>query len=385
MNIRRTALRIAIALVVIAAVVYGIRLRGRAAADVAHAAGPADASARVIPVQTAPAARRDVPLWIEGLGTVAAWQTVTVRTQVDGRLDKVLFREGQRVKKGQSLAQIDPRPFAVQLHTAQAAVARDQAQLDGARKNLERYQELRKTNLVSQQQVDDQAALTAQLAGSVQGDQAAVESARLNLDYAQVRAPIDGVLGVRLVDAGNMVHAADAGGLVVLTQLDPVAVIFTVPQDELGRIERAQAAGKVTVEALGRDGSGKLGSGELVVIDNQINQATSTLKLKAAMPNPAGLLWPNQFVKARLLAETRRAALVVPAAAVQRGPQGTFVYAVGKDDKAELRTVEVAVISGDTAVVSGKIDVGDAVVTEGQGQLRPGAKVAARPPGDKPR
>jgi membrane fusion protein, multidrug efflux system len=321
---------------------------------------------------------KDVPIWLEGLGTVAAWQQVTVRAQVDGRLDKVFFTEGQAVHKGDVLAQIDPRPFAAQLHQAEGAQARDRAQLHDAQINLERYRELRAGKLIAQQQVDDQAALAGQAEGAVHADEAQIETARLNLDYAHVRAPIDGVVGVRQVDAGNLVHATDVNGLVVITQIDPTALLVTLPEDVLPQLTAAMARGEVPVEAWSRDGATRLGVGTLLVIDNQINQATATLKLKCKLPNPERKLWPNQFVKARLLVETRKGAIVIPAAAVQRGPQGTFVYLAGPDGKAQQRTVEIAVTVADSAIVQKGLEPGESVVVEGQNQLRPGSTLQAR-------
>ncbi len=347
--------------------------------------GAPSAAGRVIPVVLAPAAQKDVPIYLDGLGTVQAWRTVTVRSQVDGRLDKVLFNEGQEVKRGQLLAQIDPRPFLVQLHNAEGAVARDKAQLKNARTNLERFKQLREKKMVAQQQVDDQEALIGQLDGSIRIDDAAVESARLNLDYARITSPIDGVTGIRLVDQGNVVHAADATqGLVVITQLDPIAVLFTIPQDELPAISQAMSQGQLTVDALSRDGQGKLATGKLALIDNQINQATATLKLKAVFPNPQRLLWPNQFVKARLLVATRKGALVIPNTAVLRGPDGTFVFIVDADKKAVQKPVEVEMSLGDLALIGKGLQPGDQVVVDGQNQLRPGSSVMPRQATQKP-
>jgi multidrug efflux system membrane fusion protein len=341
-------------------------------------AGGAD---RVVPVLVTPAARRDVPISVEGLGTVTAFQTVNVRTQVDGRLDRVAFKEGQAVKRGDLLAQVDSRPFTIQLHTAEAALARDQAQLLGAELNLRRYEAVVAQKLIPQQQVDDQRALTEQLKGTIRADQAQIESARLQLVYARIVSPIDGVTGIRMVDQGNVVHASDASAIVVVTQLDPIAVLFTLPQDELARVVRAQAGGALpVVEILNRDGDEPLAKGELALIDNQINQNTATLRLKAVFPNPGHLLWPNQFVKARLQLEVRKGALVVPAAALQRGPQGTFVYVVDADDKAAIKTVQVDTTAGIEALLAGGLEPGDKVVVEGQSQLRPGARVSVRQP-----
>jgi multidrug efflux system membrane fusion protein len=318
-------------------------------------------------------------MWLEGLGNVAAFYTVTVKPQVDGRIVQVSFTEGQHVKKGDLLVQIDARPFAIQLQTAQATLARDTAILKNAQLNAERYKTLQAQNLIATQQLTDQEAAVAQAAAQVSADQALVDSARLNLEYARVTSPIDGVVGVRLVDPGNVVHASDAGGLVVVTQLDPIAVLFTLPEDDLPSIHDAMQKGALEVMALSRDGDRPIGTGTLSVIDNEINLATATIRLKAIFPNPANALWPNQFVKARLKLTTRVGALVVPAAAIQHGPQGTFVYGVAPDSTAVVQPVRVDVVQGDTAIVASGLGSGDTVVVEGQAQLRPGAKVSAKP------
>ncbi|HEX7621949.1 MAG TPA: efflux RND transporter periplasmic adaptor subunit [Anaeromyxobacteraceae bacterium] len=377
--------RWAAAVVLVLAVLLGAwwfaRGRGQASGEGKGGPGGAAAAQRPVPVAVAVAARRDVPVFLEGLGSVVAFQTVTVKSQVDGRLDKVLFREGQAVRRGDVLAQIDARPFQAQLQQAEGALARDEAQLLSARRDLERYRALAAEKLVPQQQADQQVAAVGQFEGAVRIDQAAVATARLNLDYARITAPIDGVTGIRAVDAGNIVHASDQTGLVVLTQLDPVAVIFTLPQDELTPIASALASGQLPVDVYARDGTTLLGSGQLAVIDNQINQATSTVRLKAAVPNPKRLLWPNQFVNARLRLGTRKGALVVPAPAVQRGPNGTFVYVVGQDATVAVQVVQIEATVGDLALVAKGVDEGARVVVEGQSQLRPGAKVTAREPG----
>lgn len=342
---------------------------------------------RVVAVQIAPAETSDVPIWLEGLGTVAAFQQVTVRPQIDGRLDKVVFIEGQLIKQGELIAQIDPRPFLVKLHQAQGALARDRAQLDANRKNHERYKGLAAQNLVAQQQVEEAAAQLGQLEGSVKIDQASVEEAQLQLDYAQVRAPLAGITGVRLIDAGNLVKANDPTGLVVITAIDPAAVLFTVPQDKLPAVAAALGRGDVTVEVWNRDGSQQLATGKLAVLDNQINQTTSTLRLKALVPNPKRVLWPNAFVKARMLVETRTGALVIPAVAIQRGPAGTFVYVVGADKTAQMKPVTVGLLAGGKALIEQGLATGEQVITEGQSQLRPGSKVepvTGKPGGGKP-
>lgn len=374
----RLFVRLFVAAAAIGALLYFVRARPTTTgAQAATVSGPG--APRAVPVLIAPVEQRDIPVWLEGLGTVTAWQQVTVRPQVDGRLDRIFFREGQTVHRGELLAQIDPRPYQVQLHQAEGALARDRAQLEAGKRNLERFRTLRESNFVAVQQVDDQVALVGQAEGSVQIDMAAVESARLNLDYARITAPLDGIVGVRLVDAGNLVRAADTNGIVVITQVDPVAVIFTLPQDELPRITQAQRRGAVPIEAWSRDGQTRIATGQLMVIDNQINQTTATLRLKALVRNLDRQLWPNQFVKARLLLDTERGALVVPATAVQRGPQGTLVYVVDQKQMASPRPVEVKLVTAEVAVLAKGLTPGEQVVVEGQNQLRPGAQVMARP------
>ncbi len=342
---------------------------------------PSAAVNRVIPVLTAPVVQqRDVPVWLEGLGTVSAFYTVTVKTQVDGRIDKVFFNEGQHVKKGDVLFQIDPRPFQIQLLSAQAALERDQSTLKNSQLNLDRYKTLADQKLIAVQQYTDQAATVAQLDAQAQADQAQIAAAQLNLTYARITSPIDGVTGVRLVDPGNFVQPTDTTGLVVVTQLDPIAVLFTLPEDDLPEIQKAMAQGTLSVQALSRDGDKALGEGKLSVIDNQINQATATVRLKAIFDNPRFLLWPNQFVKARLHITTHTNAIVVPAAVVQHGPQGTFAYVVNPDSTAAMRPVERSRRPRATSR-SCRRDVNPArqVVVEGQAQLRPGARVATKP------
>ncbi len=332
------------------------------------------------PVLTAVAVQNDMPVTLEGLGSVAAFYTVALKPQVDGRLTEVLFTEGQAVKKGDVLAKIDARPYRIALRQAEAVHDRDLAQLKNSKLNLQRYQELRKQNLVPTQQVSDQAAQVDQLQAQVRADESQEDSARLLLDYAQVVAPIDGVTGVRLADPGNMVRAADATGIVVLTQLDPIAVLFTLPEDDLPAIQRGMAQGKLAVDAYGRDGVTKLATGQLEVIDNLINQATATVRLKAIFPNPQHVLWPNQFVKARVQVAVRSQVVVVPAVAVQHGPKGTFVYVVAPDKSAQVRPIEVQALEGDVAILSKGLQAGEVVVVDGQSRLKPGAKVAL--PGD---
>jgi multidrug efflux system membrane fusion protein len=336
---------------------------------------------RKVPVLVDTVVQRDQPIVLEGLGTVTSLSTVQVKSQVDGRLQSVTFKEGALVKKGDLLAQIDPRPFQILVAQTTATLARDEAQLRNAQLLLERNLRLKEQNLVSQQVVDDAQAQVDQLKGTRGIDQAAADSARLQLEYSRIVSPIDGVAGLRQVDPGNLVHAADATGLVVLAQLDPISVVFTLPQDELERLQRAMAGGTLQVEAWARDGRALLGAGTLSVIDNQVNATTGTVKLRAQFANPTRALWPNQFVKARLTVDQRKGALVIAAAAIQRGPQGTFVYLATPEGTAKLQPVEVDLIEGAFAVIRSGLHVGDRVITDGQSQLKPGAAIEPRTAG----
>lgn len=397
--------RVLVAGAVIAGVVWGVKHlgsrqepaggEGPAAGGQRTAGGPGNPGAsggrdrggqdgRVVTVQVATVERKELPIWLDGLGTVAASQQVTVRPQVDGRIDKVLFTEGQAVKRGDVLVQLDQRPFLVALHQAQGALARDRAQLDTLRSNLKRYEGLRTQNLVAGQQVEEIAGQVGQLEGSVKIDQAQIESAQLQLDYAQVKAPIDGITGLRQVDAGNIVRQGEPNGVVVITAIDPAAVFFTVPQDQLSSVTQAMARGEVPVEVYSRDGATRLAIGKLAVLDNQVNATTATLRLKALVPNPDRLLWPNAFVKARMLVETRKDAIVVPLVAIQRGPQGPYVYVVGADRTAQMKLVTIALSAGDTAVIATGLDGGEQVIVEGQNQVRAGGKVEPVKPGGGP-
>jgi multidrug efflux system membrane fusion protein len=367
----------AIALIVVAGAAYAYFSRN-AAANAMAARDAAAAANRIVPVVVVPVTGRDMPIYLEGLGNVLSSATVTVHVQVDGMLQRVAFRQGQSVRAGDLLAQIDPRPFQATLDSAVGALMRDQAQLAEAVVNLERYRALSKNGLTTLQAVDDQAALVKQLRGTTIVDQAAIDSARLSLEYTRVTAPIDGVTGIRLVDQGNLVHQIDVGGLVVLTTLDPSTVVFTLPQENLTEIAIELAAGPITVKAISRDGAADLATGTLLLIDNQINQTTATIRLRAEFPNPAHLLWPNAFVKARLLLATRKNAIVVPSVVVQQGPEGAFAYVVDADQRAVMRPIVIDIVEGELSVVSSGLQVGESVVFDGQSQLRPGAKVAPR-------
>lgn len=339
----------------------------------------ADGNAR-IPVAVTPAQRRDLPVYLDGLGSVEAFNTVTLKSRVDGQMMEVRFKEGQDVKKGDLLAIIDPRPYEVALAQAEANLAKDTAQLTDAKLNVDRYGQLVKDGVIPQQQYDTQRALASQLEGAVAADQAQIDSAKLNIDYCHITAPIDGRVGLRLVDAGNIVHASDANGLLVITQMEPIAVIFTLPEDTLPVVNGHMRSGaSLPVKALSRDNGMDIASGTLLTIDNQIDQSTGTYRLKAVFDNKDRALWPNQFVNARLLTDVKKNATIIPVAAVQRGDQGTFVYRVNpSDNTAEVVPVTVGVTEGTIASVESGISANDLVVTDGQDRLRPGARVDPR-------
>jgi multidrug efflux system membrane fusion protein len=334
-----------------------------------------------IPVTVATAKVQDMPVYLNGLGSVTAFNTVSVKSRIDGELTQVAFKEGQHVNKGDLLAIIDPRPYEVALSQAQAALFRDQAQLRDAKLNAQRFKDLlQNSGAVSQQQVDSQQATADQLEGTVRTDQAAIDNAKLQLSYCHITSPESGRVGLRLVDAGNMVHANDTNPLLVITKLQPISVIFTIPEDSLPNVAKHMKNGTLKVDAYSRDDQTKLGSGTLLTIDNQIDQTTGTGKLKAVFNNEDNALWPNQFVNVHMLIEVRKNTVVIPAAAIQRGQQGTYVFAVKPDKRVEVRQVTVSITQNNVAAIASGLQAEEVVVTDGQDKLDATSLVEPRSP-----
>ncbi|HEY4981167.1 MAG TPA: efflux RND transporter periplasmic adaptor subunit [Pseudolabrys sp.] len=328
-----------------------------------------------VPVLIAAAARADVPVYLNAVGTTKALNTVTVRPQVDGKLLEVAFKEGQDVNKGDLLARIDPTTFQAQLAQAAAKKAQDEAQLSNAKIDLERYEKLAATNAINRQQSDTQRALVNQYSALVQADQAAIENAQAMLAYTTITAPIGGRTGIRQVDEGNIVHASDATGIVVLTQLKPISVLFNLPQQDLNAVNSAFANAPLSVDALRSDNDAVIDRGTLRVVDNQVDQSTGTVKLKAEFPNVNLQLWPGQFVNIRLLIDTLKQVVVIPTGAVQRGPNGTFVYVVKDDNSASMRPIQVQKQDETQTVVASGLEPPERVVTTGFARLNDGSKV----------
>ena len=357
---------------------------GKTSADTKKGGKGGRGGQMVIPVAVSKVEKRDLPVTLSGLGSVEAYNTVAVKTRIDGQLVQVAFREGQEVKEGDLLAEIDPRPYQVQLAQTQATLFKDQSALKDARANLDRFQQLYKDGVIPKQQLDTQDSLVGQLDGAVRADQAQVDNVKLNLTYTRITAPVSGRIGLRQVDVGNIVHAADPNGLLIITQLQPISVIFNLPQDDLPEVAKHMRNGRLSVDAYSRDDQTKLATGTLLTIDNQIDTTTGTDKLKAVFDNRDRSLWPNQFVNIHLLLEVRKNNIVVPAAAIQRGPQGTYVYTVKSDKTAEMHPVTVAFSEGNFSSITKGVNVGDLVVTDGQDKLQPGSHVEIRGGGQQP-
>jgi multidrug efflux system membrane fusion protein len=336
-------------------------------------------SGRPVPVVAAAAHKGDMPVYLTGLGSVTAFNTVTLKTRVDGEIVKVAFTEGQFVKKDDPLIEIDPRPYQVMLEQAEAQLARDVAALGNTRVDLERYRVLFKQEAVPKQTLDTQEMTVAQTEATIKSDKAQIDNAKLQLVYAHINSPLTGRIGLRLVDQGNIVKAADLNGLAVITQLQPIAVIFNIAEDSLPQVTAKMRAGQtLVVDAIDRDLKTKLGSGKLLTIDNQIDQTTGTVRFKAEFENADLSLFPNQFVNARLLLDTRHGATIVPTAAIQRSPQSTFVYVVKEDNSVEVRNISIGITEGDNASVTEGLEPGERVVIDGIDKLQQGSKVTVR-------
>jgi membrane fusion protein, multidrug efflux system len=339
----------------------------------AQADGPHPVSVAIAKVQ-----KQDVPVYLVGLGSVSAFYTANIKSRVDGQIMRVNFEEGQVVKEGDLLIVIDSRPYEVQLEQMQAQLFKDKASLRDAKLNLDRYTTLIPSGSIAQQQVDTQQSLVDQLDGQVRTDQAQIDNAKLQIVYCNITAPFTGRVGLRQVDPGNIVHAADTNPMLILTQLQPIAVVFTLPEDQLPAVAQHMKNASLQVDAYSRDNQMKLGTGKLLTIDNQIDQTTGTAKLKAVFDNKDNQLWPNQFVNADLLLETRKNSTVVPTAAVLRGPQGAFVYIEKSDKTVEARTVDVSLTQGTTTVIASGVNPGEIVVTDGQDKLETGSEIEPR-------
>ena len=342
----------------------------------ARASGPPPS----VPVGVATVKQRDFPVYLTGLGSVTAFNTVSLKTRIDGQITQVNFVEGQDVKEGELLIQIDPRPYQVALEQAQANLQRDEAQLTNAKVQYERMKALYDGGVIAKQDLDTQEASFGQYEGTIAADKAAIDSAKLNLAYTRITAPISGRIGLRQVDIGNYVTAASGASMAVITQMHPIAIIFTLPEDQLQAVRERMEKGTLQVDVYSRDDQTKLSTGKLLTIDNQIDPTTGTVRFKAVFENPDNGLWPNQFVNVHLLLETRKDAITAPVSAIQRGPQGTFVYLVDNNNTVEVRPVQLALTQGNTVVIGSGLQAGEHVVTDGQEKLQAGSRVTPQAP-----
>jgi membrane fusion protein, multidrug efflux system len=356
----------------LAAIIAALAVTHRYAFVAPSAAAPAVPTA---PVVAGAVTSHDVPIYLQGVGTVVAYNTVIVRSQIQGQITKINFTEGQNVHTGDLLAQIDPRPYQAQLDQATANRSRDQAQLTNAEANLKRYTTLGNQGWATPQLVETQTAQVAQLNAAIKADEAAIEWAQTQLSYTQLTSPINGVTGIRQIDIGNIIHPTDPNGLVVVTQVEPISVIFTLPETSLPQIQQHLANGTLKVEAYSQDNTIKLDEGKLDFIDNEILQTTGSVRLKAEFPNAAHRLWPGELINVWLLLDTRHDGLTVPAPAVQQGPQGAYVYVINADSTVEVRPVKVAQLSGGQALIDAGLSAGEQVVVDGQYKLQPGIHV----------
>ncbi len=336
-----------------------------------------------VPVGVADVQERDFPVYLTGLGSVQAFNTVALKSRIDGQIMQVNFQEGQDVSQGQLLIQIDPRPYQVALSTAEANLQRDEAQLNNAKAQYERQKALYAGGVISKQDLDTQQASFGQYEGTIAADKAAIESAKLNLVYTRITSPIDGRIGLRQVDSGNYVQASSTTPMAIITQLHPIAIVFTLPEDQLQSVRQRMKQGTLAVDVYGRDDQTKLSTGKLLTIDNQIDPTTGTARFKAVFENPENNLWPNQFVNVHLLLETRKDAITIPVSAVQRGPQGTFTYVVDDKNTVQIRPIQLAVTQGNVAVVASGVQPGERVVTDGQEKLQAGSHVAPQGPANQ--
>lgn len=336
-----------------------------------------------VPVGVASVQQREFPVYLTGLGSVQAFNTVSLKTRIDGQITQVNFQEGQDVAQGQLLIEIDPRPYQVALSTAEANLQRDEAQLKNAQAQYERMRALYAGGVIAKQDLDAQQASFGQFEGTIAADKAAIDSAKLNLVYTRITSPINGRIGLRQVDIGNYVQASATTPMAIITQLHPISIVFTLPEDQLQSVRQRMKQGTLAVDVYSRDDQTKLSTGKLLTIDNQIDATTGTARFKAVFENPENNLWPNQFVNVHLLLETRKDAITMPVSAVQRGPQGTFTYVVDDKNTVQIRPIQLALTQGSTAVIASGLQPGDRVVTDGQEKLQAGSRVAPQGPANQ--